>query len=98
VSVTVIFGKFEWHRAKELQNIKDHNCDFQTAIRVFADPQRIIAHDERHSEGEPRFFCFGKVDEKIVTVRFTPRKDRVRIIGAGYWRKGKAIYAKKIKK
>jgi len=27
-----------------------------------------------------------------MTVRFTYRHDMIRIIGAGYWRKGKAIY------
>jgi len=30
----------------------------------------------------------------IVTVRFTRRGDRLRIIGAGYWRKGKELYEK----
>jgi hypothetical protein len=34
----------------------------------------------------------GKVDEGIMTVRFTYRKRKIRIIGAGYWRKGKDIY------
>jgi len=28
----------------------------------------------------------------IMTVRFTIRGDKVRIIGAGYWRRGKAFY------
>jgi len=27
-----------------------------------------------------------------MTVRFTIRGDKVRIIGAGYWRRGKAFY------
>jgi hypothetical protein len=27
-----------------------------------------------------------------MTVRFTYRKDLIRILGAGYWRKGKKIY------
>ncbi|MBI3534867.1 MAG: BrnT family toxin [Deltaproteobacteria bacterium] len=98
VSVTVVSGKFEWHQEKEQQNFRNHNCDFQTAIRVFADPNRVVAHDEKHSIAEPRFFCFGMVDGKILTVRFTQRKDRIRIIGAAYWRKGRDIYAKKNKK
>jgi uncharacterized protein len=29
-----------------------------------------------------------------MTVRFTYRDDVIRIIGAGYWRKGKSIYEK----
>lgn len=28
----------------------------------------------------------------VLTVRFTYRQQTIRIIGAGYWRKGKAIY------
>ncbi|MEI7674811.1 MAG: BrnT family toxin, partial [bacterium] len=28
----------------------------------------------------------------IATVRFTKRNSHIRIIGAGYWRKGKNIY------
>jgi len=35
---------------------------------------------------------FGKVDDEIMTVRFTYRAEKIRIIGAGYWRKGKKIY------
>ena len=31
----------------------------------------------------------------ILTVRFTYRGETIRIIGAGYWRKGKKIYEEK---
>ena len=47
-----------------------------------------------HSKTEARFYCFGKVGDGIMTVRFTYRNDVIRIIGAGYWRKGKKIYEK----
>ena len=56
------------------------------------DPHRVIAEDLAHSGGETRYFCFGEVDAGILTVRFTYRGGVIRIIGAGYWRKGKAIY------
>ena len=36
--------------------------------------------------------CIGKVAGGILTVRFTHRKRKIRIIGAGNWRKGKKIY------
>jgi uncharacterized protein len=52
----------------------------------------VIAEDIGHSEAEPRYFCFGMVDGGVMTVRFTYRDDRIRIFGAGYWRKGKKIY------
>jgi hypothetical protein len=41
---------------------------------------------------EERFFCIGKIENAIVTVRFTHRTNKIRIFGAGYWRKGKEIY------
>ena len=93
-NVTVIYGKFEWNRAKELENIKNHGCDFRTAIEAFRDPKGVLSHDEKHSEKESRFFWMGKIGQKIMTVRFTRRKTRVRIIGAGFWRKGKKFYEK----
>ena len=58
----------------------------------FADPRRVIAEDLAHSETEKRYFCFGEVEGGVLTVRFTYRGGVIRIIGAGYWRKGKAIY------
>ena len=45
-----------------------------------------------HSAGEERYFCFGRVARGVMTVRFTYRGEAIRIIGAGFWRRGKAIY------
>jgi hypothetical protein len=45
-----------------------------------------------HSQTEERLYCFGEVDGGVLSVRFTYRASIIRIIGAGYWRKGKAIY------
>ena len=59
-----------------------------------ADPRRVIAEDTRHRAKEQRHFCSGRVGEGIMTVRFPYRSRVIRIIGAGYWRKGKAIYAR----
>jgi uncharacterized DUF497 family protein len=53
-----------------------------------------IGSDLGHSEAEDRFYCFGRVDGGVLTVRITYRSKVIRIIGAGYWRKGKAIYEK----
>jgi uncharacterized protein len=43
---------------------------------------------------EERFFCFGKVEGGVLTVRFTYRNSLIRIFGADFWRKGKQIYDK----
>ena len=59
---------------------------------AFFDPRRVIAEDLDHSDAEPRYFCFGVVGAGVMTVRFTWRGSRIRIFGAGYWRKGKHLY------
>ncbi|GBD91103.1 hypothetical protein BMS3Abin04_01827 [bacterium BMS3Abin04] len=88
---------FEWNENKNILNQKKHNLSFEKAQYAFLDSGRIIAKDIEHSTTEERFYCFGKVEENIITVRFTYRKNKIRIIGAGYWRKGKQIYEKENK-
>ena len=83
---------FEWNPEKDDENQRKHSVSFSLAQYAFADPHRVIAKDIAHSQTEERFYCFGKVDGGILTVRFTYRASVIRIIGAGYWRKGKSIY------
>jgi len=83
---------FEWDESKARVNLVKHGVSFDDAQAAFLDADRVIAEDLTHSGREPRFFCFGLVEGNVVTVRFTWRKGCIRIIGAGYWRKGKRIY------
>jgi uncharacterized DUF497 family protein len=83
---------FEWDDAKDRLNRVKHGVSFALAQEAFFDPRRVIAEDLQHSGGEKRFYCFGEVEGGVMTVRFTWRNGRIRIFGAGYWRKGKAIY------
>lgn len=83
---------FEWDPEKDLINQAKHGVPFAEAQYAFADPYRVIAEDLSHSEGEKRYYCFGKVGDGVMTVRFTYRHSIIRIFGAGYWRKGKRIY------
>ncbi len=85
---TVIFGQFEWDPEKADENVRKHNLDFHTASLVFLDPKRVIAIDEKHSSSEERLYCVGQIGKRVATVRFTMRKKRIRIIGAGFWRAG----------
>jgi len=86
---------FEWDEAKDRANRAKHGVGFEGAQKAFFDPGRIIAEDLSHSSSEQRFFCFGDVEGGVMTVRFTWRAGRIRIFGAGYWRKGKKIYEQK---
>jgi uncharacterized protein len=83
---------FEWDNAKDRNNRAKHGVSFAAAQAAFFDPRRVIAEDLEHSGAEPRYFCFGAVGGGVMTVRFTYRPGRIRIFGAGYWRKGKRIY------
>ncbi len=87
-------SNFEWNEAKNQENLQKHGVSFFEAQHAFLDKQRIIAKDITHSQEEERYYCFGLNKEKtgILTVRFTYRSGRIRIFGAGYWRKGKKVY------
>ena len=88
-------GSFVWDVHKEQLNIEKHGIDFMGAMDAFDDPKRLLIFDSRHSEKEQRYFCIGKVKEKILTVRFKRNTEEIRIIGAANWRKWRKFYEKK---
>lgn len=89
--------RFEWDERKNRENHAKHGVPFEEAQYAFADPNRVIAEDVSHSKKEKRYYCFGRVEEGIMTVRFTYRGNVIRIFGAGYWRRGREIYEKENK-
>ena len=87
--------EFEWDEEKNLLNFKKHGYTFEEALKVFKDPNQLTLYDEKHSWDEARYFCIGNVNGVILTVRFTVRNKKIRIFGAGRWRKGESIYEKR---
>lgn len=85
---------FEWDEQKNDINQLKHGVSFYEAQKAFLDPARVIAIDKKHSQDEKRYYCFGWVNHRVMTVRFTYRDHLIRIIGAGYWREGRQIYEK----
>lgn len=85
---------FEWDERKDVENQRKHGVPFILAQQAFLDPRRVIARDAAHSGDESRYYCLGWVGGGVLTVRFTYRGGKIRIIGAGYWRKGKRLYEK----
>ena len=73
--------KFVWDAEKAEINYKKHNVLFKVAARVFLDNNRIDNYDEFHSDDEERIKTIGRV-QKILTVIYTEREDRTRIISA----------------
>jgi uncharacterized DUF497 family protein len=85
-------SSFEWDPAKDAANQLKHGVSFTEAQFAFLDASRVIAKDVTHSKTEERWYCFGKVEDRIMTVRFTYRDQVIRILGAGYWTKGRKVY------
>lgn len=82
---------------KDLENQRKHGISFREAQEAFSDPNRLIFEDLDHSTPEEtRYKCIGKVKDKACTVRFTYREGKIRIFGAGYWRKERKIYERQI--
>ena len=90
----ILKGSFIWDSRKEILNVRKHGINFTKAAMTFKDDKKKLFTDSRHSEREPRYFCICKVGGMILTVRFTYRDGKIRIYGAGYWRKGKGYYEK----
>jgi hypothetical protein len=84
---------YEWDEDKNVINQQKHGISFEHAQYAFDDPNRVIIRDLEHGGNvEARFFCLGKVEGEVMTVRFTYRRKRIRIFGAGYWRQGRKRY------
>lgn len=88
---------FEWDSGKDTHNQQKHGVSFSLAQLAFLDRDRVILEDLEHSTDEKGYYCLGKAAGGILTVRFTYREKRIRIIGAGYWRKGKELYERENK-
>jgi len=72
---------FEWDDRKNAANIQKHGIDFEDAIRVFEDEDRIEIYDEAHSGSEDRYHTIGMVKD-ILFVVYTERRKAIRIISA----------------
>ena len=79
--------KFVWDAEKAKINKKKHGVSFETAARVFLDDNYYDDYDEFHSDDEERIKVVGRVG-KVLTVIYTERGDRNRIISARQASKG----------
>ena len=69
--------RMEWDEMKNQLNRKKHGIDFETAMLVCNDLQRIEIYDEEHSITEDRYNTIGLV-ENVLFVVYTERKDNIR--------------------
>ena len=72
---------FEWDEEKNTSNKRKHGIDFETAMLVFNDLQRIEIYDTEHSLSEDRYNTIGMVHDVLFVV-YTERKSNIRLISA----------------
>jgi uncharacterized DUF497 family protein len=73
---------FEWDEAKAAENYAKHGVSFEMATEVFKDPFAIERLDDREDHGEDRFVLIGMAEGAVLTVIYTERNGRIRIISA----------------
>lgn len=74
--------EFEWDPAKALANMRKHKVPFLLACEVFGDENRVERPDDSDDEEEERWIVLGRVEERVLTVVYTKRGTRIRLISA----------------
>ncbi len=71
---TVVYGDFEWERAKDTSNVRKHGVSFAEACTIFSDPSYLLQPDP---ESSARFLAIGMSGLLRVLVSFTLSAPRV---------------------
>ena len=74
--------QFEWDDAKARSNLAKHGITFEAACRVFDDVLAFDQLDLDSGPGEIRYVITGMVNGLPLTVVYTERGCRIRIISA----------------
>ena len=78
----MIAPEFEWDADKEAANLQKHGVSFAQAAVAFSDPFGVDWIDDRQDYGEERVILLGMTDGQVLTVVYTERETRIRIISA----------------
>jgi len=73
---------FEWDGGKAIENRRAHHVSFEEAALAVCDPFAIEWLDTRENYGEERVVLVGMSQGQLLTVVYTERNARVRIISA----------------
>jgi uncharacterized DUF497 family protein len=74
--------EFDWDPAKAIANQRKHKIPFLMACEVFKDYNRTETPEVSSSHDEERWIVLGRVQQTILSVVFTERGGRVRLISA----------------
>jgi len=78
----MIEADFEWDADKADANLAKHGVAFEAATKVFLDAFALEACDTNSNPLEIRFIVTGLVNGLLLTVVYTERGERLRIISA----------------
>jgi uncharacterized protein len=73
--------RFEWDIDKSNRCLRERGFDFRYASRLFETDRYYEEHDER-DYGEERYLSVGVVTTVCITIVYTLRDDRKRLISA----------------
>jgi uncharacterized DUF497 family protein len=73
---------FEWDPAKAEANFRKHGVRFEHAAEACGDPFAVVELDDSQDYGEDRFLLTGRAADGVLTIVYTERDGRVRIISA----------------
>ena len=82
VSRSIINLDFEWDDIKAAENVRHHGVSFAQAAQAFRDPFAVEWIDLRKGYGEERIILLGMSGNQVLTVVYTERAERIRIISA----------------
>lgn len=72
--------EFEWNERKRESTIEKHGIDFEDAIRIF--DGRPVVHAPSSYPDEDRWLTTGRLSGRMVSVVWTYRSSKIRIITA----------------
>ena len=71
---------FEWDDAKAAANLARHGVSFELAREVFNDRAAYDREDSSMNYGEDRFLTVGLAGRRLLSIAWTSRGSRARII------------------
>jgi uncharacterized protein len=74
--------EFEWDDGKAAENFREHRVSFEEATLAIGDHFAVEHLDLREAYGEERIILTGMSQGQLLTVVYTERGERTRIISA----------------
>ena len=74
--------EYEWDPAKAQANLRKQKVPFLMACEIFKDDSRLETLDFSSDYDEERWIVLGRVGQKILSVVYTQRGQRTRLISA----------------